>query len=113
MLFPILAGVGLGTLLIVLARTRRGDELRVLAVGLFVAASLYIGFAVRSGGSRWLLIEASGAACSERSHGWACVPPGGSPSAGSRTWRGTCGFTWTAPNRSSGRGTPCRAWASI
>jgi hypothetical protein len=62
MLFPILAGAGLGTLLIVLARTRRGDELRVLAVGLFVAASLYIGFALRSGDGRWLLIEAGGAA---------------------------------------------------
>lgn len=41
-------------------RWRRGGR-QALAIGLFIAAAIYVGFAVGSGSGRWLLVESSGA----------------------------------------------------
>ncbi|HET8623718.1 MAG TPA: DUF6010 family protein [Gemmatimonadales bacterium] len=63
MLVPILAGAVLGGLLCMVARRRRvPDEMRILAVGLAVAALIYVGFALAGADRRWLAIEAVGLA---------------------------------------------------
>ena len=60
MLLPILGGAALGALFAVLAAKRGGaGERRLLALGLVVAALIYVGLAL-SADSRWLAVEAVG-----------------------------------------------------
>jgi len=60
MLLPILGGAALGALFAVLAAKRGGaGERRLLALGLVVAALIYVGLALRAD-SRWLAVEAIG-----------------------------------------------------
>lgn len=56
----LLLGVLLGGAFLGYARTRGRAELRVLALGLLVAAAIYVGFAFFGGGLVWLLVEATG-----------------------------------------------------
>ena len=60
MLLPILIGAALGAAFIGLARTWRGGEVRMLAIGLVVAALAYLAFALPTRNSRWVLIELGG-----------------------------------------------------
>ncbi|MDX1671563.1 MAG: hypothetical protein R3211_04425, partial [Balneolaceae bacterium] len=53
------AGLVLGTLLILHARTQK-NEIQIFAVGLAVAAAIYVGFAVIWGSLSWVLIEIAG-----------------------------------------------------
>ena len=63
MLEPILAGAVLGALFAVAARRHGGaDELRVFGMGLAVAALIYVGLALPTGDSRWLVLETAGVA---------------------------------------------------
>jgi hypothetical protein len=55
---PILTGAVLG-LLFALAAHRRGD-LRLFAIGLIVAALIYVALVIRNGSSGWLVLEAAG-----------------------------------------------------
>ena len=61
MVLPILAGAALGAAFALLAR-RSADETRMLALGLLVAALVYVGLALAAGEGRWLGIEVTGAA---------------------------------------------------
>jgi hypothetical protein len=58
LLGPILTGAVLG-LLFALAAHRRGD-LRLFAIGLIVAALIYVALVIRNGTSGWLALEAAG-----------------------------------------------------
>lgn len=60
MVHPILIGALLGALFAIFARMRRGAESRVLALGLVVAALIYVGLALAAPERRWLLIELAG-----------------------------------------------------
>jgi hypothetical protein len=61
MLQPILAGAVLGALFAAAARRLGGDgELRILALGLAVAALIYVGLALPSPAGRWLVVETAG-----------------------------------------------------
>ena len=64
MLEPILAGALLGGLFALAARRLGGGggELRALALGLAVAALIYVGLALPSASGRWLLVETAGVA---------------------------------------------------
>src|SRR5688500_20216306 len=63
MLEPILAGAVLGALFAVAARRHGGaGELRVFGMGLAVAALIYVGLALPTGDSRWLVLETAGVA---------------------------------------------------
>lgn len=63
MLAPILAGAVLGGLFVLVARRRStSGEVQLLAVGLVVAALIYVGFALDGADRRWLAIEAAGVA---------------------------------------------------
>ena len=60
MLLPILVGAVLGGLFATFARARKAGEARVLALGLIVAALIYVGLAPGGKGREWLLIELAG-----------------------------------------------------
>lgn len=60
MLLPILLGAILGALFAIFARARKAAEVRVLALGLVVAALIYVGLAVAGRGREWLGIEMAG-----------------------------------------------------
>lgn len=61
MLLPILGGAALGALFAVLAANRgAAGERRLLALGLVVAALIYVGLAMPSADSHWLAVEAIG-----------------------------------------------------
>ena len=60
MLFPILGGAVLGAVFAIFARTRKPAELRILALGLVVAALIYVGLALAGKGREWLGIELAG-----------------------------------------------------
>ncbi|HEY7505730.1 MAG TPA: DUF6010 family protein [Gemmatimonadales bacterium] len=61
MLEPILAGAVLGAVFAVAARRLGSDgELRVFAVGLAVAALIYLGLALPTAVGRWLVVETAG-----------------------------------------------------
>jgi len=63
MLLPILLGAVLGGLFVLLARTRGPTtQVRLLALGLVVAALIYVGLAVTGAGRHWLALEATGLA---------------------------------------------------
>jgi hypothetical protein len=63
MLEPILAGALLGALFATAARRLGGDgELRVFALGLAVAALIYVGLALPGAAGRWLVVETAGVA---------------------------------------------------
>jgi hypothetical protein len=63
MLEPLLIGALLGALFAVAARRYGGEsELRVFAVGLVVAALIYVGFALPTADGRWLMLETAGVA---------------------------------------------------
>lgn len=63
MLFPILAGAMLGGLFVLLARRQRGSgEVRLLGLGLVVAALIYVVLALARADGRWLATEAGGLA---------------------------------------------------
>jgi hypothetical protein len=63
MLEPILAGAILGALFAVAARRLGGEgELRVSALGLALAALIYLGLALPSAAGRWLVVETAGVA---------------------------------------------------
>lgn len=63
MLFPVLAGAVLGALFALLADSRtRPGEVRLLALGLVVAALVYVAFALSRADGRWLALEAIGLA---------------------------------------------------
>jgi hypothetical protein len=63
MLLPILAGAMLGALLALYARTQQGaGEMRLWALGLLVAAVIYVGLALAAGNPRWLMVELVGVA---------------------------------------------------
>jgi hypothetical protein len=63
MLEPILAGAALGTTFAIAARRLGGEgELRVFALGLAVAALIYVGLALPSADGRWLVLETAGVA---------------------------------------------------
>jgi hypothetical protein len=63
MLEPILAGAVLGALFAIAARRLGGDsELRVFALGLAVAALIYVGLALPGAAGRWLVVETAGVA---------------------------------------------------
>lgn len=53
-------GLVLGFVFLLLARLRKRDDWLVLAVGLPVAASAYVGFALAAGNWRWAAYEAVG-----------------------------------------------------
>ena len=56
----LIAGVFLGALLLLYARSRGAGENRVLAIGLIVAAAIYIIFAFVWGDATWIAIEIAG-----------------------------------------------------
>jgi outer membrane protein assembly factor BamB len=58
----LLLGLILGGAFLAFARAQRGAERRVLALGLLVAAAIYVGFALIGAGPVWLLVEALGVA---------------------------------------------------
>ncbi|HEX6434045.1 MAG TPA: DUF6010 family protein [Gemmatimonadales bacterium] len=60
MLLPILVGAVLGAVFAIFARARKGAELRLLAIGLVVAALIYVGLALAGRGRDWLAIEMVG-----------------------------------------------------
>ena len=60
MVHPILIGAVLGALFAIFARMRKRAEPRVLALGLLVAALIYVGLALAHPERRWLLIELAG-----------------------------------------------------
>lgn len=61
MLIPILAGAVLGGLFALVARGRGGaGEARLIAVGLVVAAAIYVALALAGADGRWLAIETAG-----------------------------------------------------
>jgi hypothetical protein len=60
MLLPILVGAMLGALFATFARARKAAEARVLALGLVVAALIYVGLALGGKGREWLVIELAG-----------------------------------------------------
>jgi hypothetical protein len=62
MLLPILVGAVLGALFAIFARMRKGAELRVLMLGLVVAALIYVALALVSDERRWLVTEMVGVA---------------------------------------------------
>jgi hypothetical protein len=63
MLEPILAGAVLGALFAVAARGYGGPgELRVLGLGLVVAALIYVGLALPTADGQWLMLETAGVA---------------------------------------------------
>jgi hypothetical protein len=63
MLFPVIAGAVLGGLFALFAHSRRSPgEVRLLAVGLMVAALIYVAFALAGAHGRWLALEAVGLA---------------------------------------------------
>jgi Family of unknown function (DUF6010) len=63
MLEPILAGALLGALFAVAARRLGGDgELRAFALGLGVAALIYVGLVLPTASGRWLIVEMAGVA---------------------------------------------------
>jgi hypothetical protein len=63
MLFPVLAGAVLGGLFARFAHSRTGPgEVRLLAIGLVVAALIYVVFALPGANGRWLAIETLGVA---------------------------------------------------
>ena len=62
MLLPVLLGAVLGALFVTFARARKAAELRVLALGLIVAALIYVGLALAGKGREWLMIELLGVA---------------------------------------------------
>ena len=62
MLLPILVGAVLGALFAIFARARKSAEVRVLALGLVVAALIYVGLALAGGGREWLVFEMAGVA---------------------------------------------------
>ena len=63
MLEPILAGAVLGALFAFAARRLGGDgEFRVFALGLAIAALIYVGLALPSGAGAWLVVETAGVA---------------------------------------------------
>jgi len=62
MLLPILVGAVLGALFAAFARTRKAAEVHVLALGLLVAALIYVGLALVGRGRDWLGIEMVGVA---------------------------------------------------
>lgn len=57
---PILTGAVLGALLVLVARRGGAAGLRLLALGLLVAALIYLGLAIPSGDGRWLVLEGAG-----------------------------------------------------
>jgi hypothetical protein len=61
-LLPILVGAVFGALFAALARSRKAAEVRMLALGLVVAALIYVGFALAGTGRDWLEIEMAGVA---------------------------------------------------
>jgi hypothetical protein len=61
-LTPILAGSVLGAVFVLVARRQDAGETRMLAIGLVVAALIYVGFALPTGEPRWLLVETAGVA---------------------------------------------------
>ncbi len=62
-MIAIVIGAGLGLLLVAWARRRSvSRERRVYAVGLVVAAGLYVAFAVRSSDPAWIGLEVAGLA---------------------------------------------------
>jgi hypothetical protein len=62
MLFPILAGAVLGGLFVRFAHRRGAGEVRLLALGLVVAAGIYVALALARAEDRWLAVEAVGLA---------------------------------------------------
>ena len=63
MLFPVLAGAVLGVLFVLLADSRTSlGETRLLALGLVVAALIYVAFALFGADGRWLALEVIGLA---------------------------------------------------
>ncbi len=56
----LLLGLGLGVVFLALARARWDRERRILALGLFVASAVYLGFALFAAEPQWLLIESLG-----------------------------------------------------
>jgi hypothetical protein len=63
MLFPVLAGAVLGALFALLAQSRRSpSDVRLLALGLVLAAVIYVALALSRGDGRWLALEAIGLA---------------------------------------------------
>jgi hypothetical protein len=62
MLLPILGGAVLGALFAIFARARKAGEVRVLALGLVVAALIYVGLALAGRGRESLMIEVAGLA---------------------------------------------------
>jgi hypothetical protein len=63
MLIPILLGVVLGSLFVLVARRgRRSAEVRLLALGLVVAALIYVALALPGADPRWLALEVAGLA---------------------------------------------------
>jgi hypothetical protein len=63
MLEPILAGAVLGALFVVAASRYGGaGELRILGLGLVVAALIYLGLALPTADGRWLVLETAGVA---------------------------------------------------
>ena len=62
MLVPILVGAMLGALFAIFARAAKAAEVRVLALGLVVAALIYVGLALAGRGREWLGIEMAGVA---------------------------------------------------
>ena len=62
MLEPIVAGALLGAIFAMIARSRDADGgLRAFAVGLVVAALIYLGLVLPAADGRWLAMEAAGA----------------------------------------------------
>jgi hypothetical protein len=60
MLLPILVGAVLGGLFVAFARARQAGTARVLALGLVVAALIYVALALGGKGREWLVIELAG-----------------------------------------------------
>jgi hypothetical protein len=63
MLIPVILGAVLGGLFVILANRRgRRTEATLFAIGLFVAALIYLALALARDGGRWLATESAGVA---------------------------------------------------
>lgn len=55
-------GLALGAAFLALARARGRGEVRILALGLLVAALIYVAFALAGADGKWVLVEVAGVA---------------------------------------------------
>jgi len=61
-IFWLLLGVVLGAAFLAFSRAQSGAEDSVLAIGLVIAAAIYVGFVIHAAEPRWIAVEVGGVA---------------------------------------------------